>query len=86
MEGRASPAGNERYAGWREGTHDDLVFAVALAYWSCAEGIPRRAAWGRSMVDRRSHINEALSGKRPISAAQARKRGKRFNVDAGLFL
>jgi HTH-type transcriptional regulator/antitoxin HigA len=34
----------------------------------------------------RSHINEALNRKRPISAAQARKLGKLFNVDAGLFL
>jgi antitoxin component HigA of HigAB toxin-antitoxin module len=33
-----------------------------------------------------SHINEALNGKRPISAAKARKLGKVFNVDAGLFL
>jgi HTH-type transcriptional regulator/antitoxin HigA len=34
----------------------------------------------------RSHVNEALNGKRPISATQARKLGKRFNVHAGLFL
>jgi antitoxin component HigA of HigAB toxin-antitoxin module len=34
----------------------------------------------------RSHVNEALNGKRPISATQARKLGKVFKVDAGLFL
>jgi HTH-type transcriptional regulator/antitoxin HigA len=34
----------------------------------------------------RSHVHEALNGKRPISATQARKLGKLFNVDAGLFL
>ena len=34
----------------------------------------------------RSHVHEALNGKRDISAAQARKLGKLFNVDAGLFL
>jgi len=34
----------------------------------------------------RSHVNEALDGKRAISAAHARKLGKLFHVDAGLFL
>ena len=40
VEVRVSPAGNEQYAAWREGTHDDLVFAVALAYWSVAKAYP----------------------------------------------
>ena len=34
----------------------------------------------------RSHVNEALNGKRPISAEQARKLGKLFGVAAGLFV
>jgi len=34
----------------------------------------------------RSHVHEALNGTRPIGAAQARKLGKLFNVDAGVFL
>jgi HTH-type transcriptional regulator/antitoxin HigA len=34
----------------------------------------------------RSHVNEALNGKRAISAAQARKLGKLFCVAPGLFL
>lgn len=34
----------------------------------------------------RSHISEALSGKRPISAGQARKLGALFCVKPGLFL
>jgi HTH-type transcriptional regulator/antitoxin HigA len=34
----------------------------------------------------RSHINEALTGKRPISADQARKLGKLFSVSPGLFV
>jgi HTH-type transcriptional regulator/antitoxin HigA len=34
----------------------------------------------------RSHVNEALNGKRPISADQARKLGKMFSVNPGLFL
>jgi HTH-type transcriptional regulator/antitoxin HigA len=34
----------------------------------------------------RSHVNEALNGKRPISAAQARKLGTLFSVSPGLFV
>ena len=34
----------------------------------------------------RSHVNEALTGKRPISTEHARKLGKMFNVDSGLFI
>ena len=34
----------------------------------------------------RSHVSEALSGKRKISADQARALGKLFGVKAGLFL
>jgi HTH-type transcriptional regulator/antitoxin HigA len=34
----------------------------------------------------RSHVSEALSGKRPISAPQARKLGAMFHMKPGLFL
>jgi HTH-type transcriptional regulator/antitoxin HigA len=34
----------------------------------------------------RSHVNEAVNGKRPISAGQARKLGALFSVEPGLFL
>lgn len=34
----------------------------------------------------RSHVNEALTGKRPISAAQARKLGAMFSVRPGFFV
>jgi HTH-type transcriptional regulator/antitoxin HigA len=34
----------------------------------------------------RSHVNEALNGKRAISAAQARKLGQLFQLPPGLFL
>jgi HTH-type transcriptional regulator / antitoxin HigA len=34
----------------------------------------------------RSHVNEALNGKRPISIEQARKLGKMFSVSPGLFI
>jgi hypothetical protein len=33
MRVRLTPAGNEQYGVWREGSHDDMVFAVALACW-----------------------------------------------------
>ena len=34
----------------------------------------------------RSHVNEALNGKRKISSEQARKLGKMFSVKPGLFI
>jgi HTH-type transcriptional regulator/antitoxin HigA len=34
----------------------------------------------------RSHVNEALNGNRPISIEQARKLGKMFSVNPGLFI
>jgi HTH-type transcriptional regulator/antitoxin HigA len=34
----------------------------------------------------RSHVHEAVTGKRPISAPQARKLGQLFRVHPGLFL
>jgi antitoxin component HigA of HigAB toxin-antitoxin module len=33
-----------------------------------------------------SHVNEALNGKRKISAEQARRLAKEFNVKPGLFV
>jgi hypothetical protein len=30
---RITPAANEAFGDWREGQHDDLVFALALAAW-----------------------------------------------------
>ena len=47
---------------------------------------------GRSPADllpifgQRSHVNEALNGKRKISAEQARKLGELFRVQPGLFI
>ena len=39
-------AGHEQYAVWREGTHDDLVFAVALACWNAQNMYPNDPAGG----------------------------------------
>ncbi len=40
MQVKVSLAGNEQYGAWREGTHDDLVLAVALACWSAGKIYP----------------------------------------------
>ena len=40
----------------------------------------------RSVFGQRSHVHEALTGKRSISAPQARKLGQLFRVSPGLFL
>ena len=42
MEVRVSASGREQYAAWRSGTHDDLVFAVALACWAARQVYPVR--------------------------------------------
>ena len=39
-----------------------------------------------SIFGQRSHVNEALNGRRPISIEQARKLGKMFSVNPGLFI
>jgi len=39
-----------------------------------------------AVFGQRSHVSEALSGRRAISAAQARKLGAQFHVNPGLFI
>ena len=39
-----------------------------------------------AVFGQRSHVNEALTGKRPISADQARKLGKMFCLNPGYFI
>jgi hypothetical protein len=41
MKVRVTPSGNEQFGAWREGAHDDLVFAVALACWGAEKWRPR---------------------------------------------
>ena len=38
MRVKAGSGGQEQYGARREGEHDDLVFAVALAYWGARKG------------------------------------------------
>lgn len=40
MRVKVSIAGNEQFGAWREGTHDDLVFAAALACWGARRAYP----------------------------------------------
>ena len=40
MRVKITPAGNEQIVTWREGAHDDQVFAVALAYWAANKMYP----------------------------------------------
>jgi hypothetical protein len=44
MQVKITPAGNEQYGAWREGDHDDLVLAVALACWGVRKAYPRALA------------------------------------------
>jgi hypothetical protein len=40
MRVRTTHTGHEQYGAWREGQHDDLVFAVALACWGAGKRYP----------------------------------------------
>ena len=46
MQVKISLTGQEQYAAWREGTHDDLVFAVALACWNAQKMYPKDPVGG----------------------------------------
>ncbi|MGA2154533.1 MAG: transcriptional regulator [Bryobacteraceae bacterium] len=46
----------------------------------------KTAADLKAIFGQRSHVHEALTGKRAISAPQARKLGQLFRVEPGLFL
>lgn len=46
MQVKITLAGHEQYGVWREGTHDDLVFAVALACWNAQNMYPNDPAGG----------------------------------------
>jgi len=40
MRVKITPSGNEQYGAWRDGEHDDLVLAVALACWGARKAYP----------------------------------------------
>jgi hypothetical protein len=74
VEVRVSPAGNEQYAAWREGTHDDLVFAVALAYWSAVKTYPNEPQ-GNDRWWTNAHQEDAELMFRRWKAEEERKNG-----------
>ena len=41
MRAKVTTAGNTQFGAWREGTHDDLVLAVALACWAARKRYPQ---------------------------------------------
>jgi hypothetical protein len=56
MRVKVTLAGNEQYGAWREGEHDDMVFAVALACWAAKKMYPDGpmgdASWWRNQHQR----------------------------------
>ena len=58
--------------------HERLQFLMSHSEKTPADLLP--------VFGQRSHVNEALNGKRPISLEHARKLGKLFSVDPGLFI
>ncbi len=42
MRVKQTASGHEQFGAWREGEHDDLVFAVALAHWGARKVCPQR--------------------------------------------
>ena len=63
---------------------DDSTPAERLAYVLEVSG--RTTADLVSVFGQKSHVSEALKGKRSISADQARKLGKMFHLNPGYFL
>ena len=58
MQVKISLSGQELLGAWREGTHDDMVFAVALAYWNAKKMYPK-APVGAAQWWTNSHEAEA---------------------------
>jgi hypothetical protein len=59
MQVKISLSGHEQYAVWREGTHDDLVFAVALACWNAQNAYPNDPAGGEQWWTNQHQADEA---------------------------
>ena len=53
MQVKVTGEGREQYGSWRAGTHDDLVFAVALASWGVRKMYPEAGGyWGGQVSGR----------------------------------
>jgi hypothetical protein len=55
---------HDSYGAWREGEHDDLVLAVALALWIAENGITRGDVMLPSSYSRSRFANRSVSGVR----------------------
>jgi HTH-type transcriptional regulator / antitoxin HigA len=58
--------------------HERLQYLLEVSGKTAADLLP--------VFGQRSHVHEALTGKRPISASQARKLGEMFRLKPGYFL
>src|ERR1700680_45218 len=63
---------------------DDATPAELLQF--LLEHSGKRSADLLPIFGQRSHVNEALNGRRKISAEQARRLARMFSVNAGLFI
>jgi hypothetical protein len=63
MRVKLTAAGNMQFGAWREGTHDDLVLAVALACWGARKMYPNGPYGGESYW-RRTGQQEWVAGVR----------------------
>jgi hypothetical protein len=66
MQVKISLSGHEQYAVWREGTHDDLVFAVALACWNAQNQYPNDPAGGEQWWTNRHQADAARLLRTPL--------------------
>jgi hypothetical protein len=59
---KISQAGHDSYGAWREGTHDDLLLAVALACWAAERrALPKGLRWPRVRTGRRPLYASGIS-------------------------
>jgi len=63
---KVSPAGNDLYGAWREGQHDDLLLAVAIAVWYGQKYAPRTAP--------EQHQHYATAARNPLLRASGGRR------------
>ena len=63
MRVKVTAAGNVQFGAWREGTHDDLVLAVALACWGARKRYPS-GPYGAEGYWRRTGQQEWVTGVR----------------------
>jgi len=63
MRVKVTSGGREQYAAWREGEHDDLVFAVALACWGAKKVYPNPSAGEEGWWRREEALGRVMEGR-----------------------